>query len=917
MSPKTFGSGNFGEWIEDEHGLPAYRYTCDQTRDPKAVAPTNPIWRAPTDHSHQVGNDRLVAVASNYGYVQVRQDEGGPKFLNDYDPPHNHYAGGFGYLTDGQTVLCTFYAGEADAFERIFGIGYLRKTVQKNGYTANQVIFAPFGDDPLLISQVTITNQTKKVANLRWIEYWGCQQYQFSHRAQVLATISRGKRHSADLRREFATRFAHHFQTLDDRSGLVNEKKFLGYTSSDRSAWRMAQFLLATVARKTTGGALKPPVKEAWLEDLNPPSTFLVSLDAPADGFLTDDTTFFGKGNVTAPESLATPLPTALPGPVLEPGLPRDVQGTALFLERRLSLAPGESKMISFAYGYLPQGVELKPLLDKYREGLSDLWKRSSQAWKSDRIHLDVPDEPWVARELTWHNYYLRSNLTYDSFYQEHILSQGHVYQYIIGFQGAARDPLQHALPFIYSRPEIVKEVLRYTLKEVLPDGEIPYGVTGHGMRMAVPFRPSDQELWLLWLASEYVLATRDTNFLDEEFPTFPLYGPKAGRASVRELLARCYHHLTEVTGTGQHGLIRLSNGDWNDGAVVGFVPKDQHENVRLHGESTLNAAFASYALELYSRMLTFAGDNNLAAETKSWAEGQRKAVHEQWGGKWFRRGWLNEKLGWIGEKEMWLEPQPWAIIGKAAATQQTEQLVESINELVRAPSPIGALLMSRPLKEISTPPGTLTNAAIWPSINGTLVWALALVDGKLAWDEWKKNSLAHHSEAYPDVWYGIWSGPDTYNSAFSKYAGQTFFDEKALHGEESESPLGSRVNWTDFPVMNMHPHAWPLYDTVKLIGAEFTPDGLMLSPVLPQVNYRFESPLLGLEKSNKGYSGWYAPLKTGTWQISLRLPEQERSAFTRLNVNGQAQSIQVSADGDIQFTGGSVPGQPLRWSLR
>ena len=108
MPPKSFGSGNFGEWIEDEYGLPAYRYTCDQRREPRAVTPTNPVWRTSTDHSHQVGNDRLVAVASNYGYVQVRQDEGGPKFLNDYDPAQGHFAGGFGYLTDEQTVLGTY-----------------------------------------------------------------------------------------------------------------------------------------------------------------------------------------------------------------------------------------------------------------------------------------------------------------------------------------------------------------------------------------------------------------------------------------------------------------------------------------------------------------------------------------------------------------------------------------------------------------------------------------------------------------------------------------------------------------------------------------------------------------------------------------------------------------------------------------
>ena len=91
MAEKSYGSGAFGEWIEDPFGLPAYRYTCDQTRDPRVVTPVNPVWRGPTEHSHQVGNDRLVAVASNDGYVQVRQDEGGPKFLNDYGPAHNHY----------------------------------------------------------------------------------------------------------------------------------------------------------------------------------------------------------------------------------------------------------------------------------------------------------------------------------------------------------------------------------------------------------------------------------------------------------------------------------------------------------------------------------------------------------------------------------------------------------------------------------------------------------------------------------------------------------------------------------------------------------------------------------------------------------------------------------------------------------
>ena len=276
----------------------------------------------------------------------------------------------------------------------------------------------------------------------------------------------------------------------------------------------------------------------------------------------------------------------------------------------------------------------------------------------------------------------------------------------------------------------------------------------------------------------------------------------------------------------------------------------------------------------------------------------------------------MSESLGWIGEDVMWLEPQPWAIIGGAATPEQTGILVDSINEMVRRPSPIGAMLLSQSLKQITSTPGDLTNGAVWASINGTLVWALARVDGQLAWDEWKKNSLACHAEAYPDIWYGIWSGPDTYNSIHSKYPGQTYFDEKFLQVGQSEHLLGAGANWTDFPVMNLHSHAWPLYGTVKLLGIEFTPDGVKLAPTLPKQTYRFASPLLGLEITLAGYSGWYAPSVRGNWQIILRLPDPVKGDTSRLVVNGQEHALKIGPDGSLQFSGESTPGQPLHWSL-
>jgi len=123
MDKRAIGSGNFGRWVEDEFGQPAYRYTCNQMKDPRAITPVNPDWREPVEHSHQVGNDRLVAIVSNNGTIRVRQDEGSPKYLNDYYLPEQQYAGGFGYLTDGQNILSTLYTGEESDFERIFGTG--------------------------------------------------------------------------------------------------------------------------------------------------------------------------------------------------------------------------------------------------------------------------------------------------------------------------------------------------------------------------------------------------------------------------------------------------------------------------------------------------------------------------------------------------------------------------------------------------------------------------------------------------------------------------------------------------------------------------------------------------------------------------------------------------------------------------
>lgn len=893
-SRKAYGSGYFGEWIQDEFGLPAFHYTCDQVHDPKAVTEVNPGMLSPTEHIHQVGNDRLVAIVSNYGHVRVRQDEGAPKFLNDYAPDRGCFAGGFGYLSDGKSTLSTLYPGTGKSFDRVFGIGYFRKKVSGGDYGLDQVIFAPFGDDPVLISQVTIRNQGKERAQLRWIEYWGCQLYQFSFRSFM---ESFGGKSMHDLRRDFGARFTHHFAKVADGAGLLEKKEFLGREEAEEKQF---QGIVAYLEKNPNAFVTAPEKnlpEQASFDDLHPPATFLVSLDAPADGMTTHGKDFFAAGGAEHPAGLASEL---------DGDLSQTGPESALLLERKLTLEPGASCTLHFLYGYLPDGANLNSLVTKYRGSIGMALKDSCEQWKRSGLRFTTESEPWVGREAAWNHYSLRSGFTRDDFFSQHIISQASIYQYMMGFQGASRDPLQHALPFIFSDPKLMKEVLRYTLKEVRPDGSIPYGIVGHGVPMPTTFdNSSDLPMWLLWAASEYVLGTRDAAFLDSEIAL--VYGPNPGSASVRALLERCYRHLIEDVGTGEHGLMRMLHDDWNDALVSAWVPPASLSECLEKGESVLNSAMAAYVFDYYARMLAFAGENSsVTSDLRRKAEEHRDAVRRQWTGKWFRRAWLGPTMGWLGEKGLWIEPQPWAILSGACNDQQTRTLVEAMDRELRRPSPVGAMQISDSPDRVGqgamkTEPGTSIAGGVWPSLNQTLIWALGRVDGAMAWDEWKKNSFAKHAEIYPAIWYGTWSGPDVLNSALSQHPGES------THGK----PFG----WTDFPVLNMHTHACPLYSAAKLLGLEFTGAGVVLAPRLPLESFRFDSPLLGLVKTARGYEGWYNPSVRNTWAIRLSLPAEESQRMKRAEVNG-AEIPSRWAEGAIELKGEGGNGKPLRWSV-
>ncbi|MEM2507137.1 MAG: hypothetical protein QXF61_08870, partial [Nitrososphaeria archaeon] len=123
-----------------------------------------------------------------------------------------------------------------------------------------------------------------------------------------------------------------------------------------------------------------------------------------------------------------------------------------------------------------------------------------------------------------------------------------------------------------------------------------------------------------------------------------------------------------------------------------------------------------------------------------------------------------------------------------------------------------------------------------------------------------------------------------------------------------------SGLNWTDFPIMNMHSHAWPLYSLMKLINIEFTREGVSVNPSIPKQEYSIESPLIGFKKSLDGYNGWYNPPVKGRYVLEIKLQENELKRVYSIKVNGAEKEVKLKDD-KIVIEGEALE-NGIKWEL-
>ncbi|NCF19081.1 MAG: hypothetical protein GWP63_12635 [Haliea sp.] len=457
-----------------------------------------------------------------------------------------------------------------------------------------------------------------------------------------------------------------------------------------------------------------------------------------------------------------------------------------------IALQPGDKVTLWFRFGRFDERVIADPAW-LFDDSLNKLRKRLPAA--------KTPISGSAKLEIPWHAAVLTGGANRDKILGGHTLNQGSVYAYQLGANAAARDSLQHALPLVYSEPDLALSVLRNTCSWGSPDGDLPYALTGNKQPMTDLFRPSDQNLWVFWLAVEYAVITENYAEFDRPVAYHPVY--KTGPVTLKQHLMRQFRFFIDSVGRGERNHVRILNADWND-----MVLEDSGINHQLmieKGGSVLNSAMASWVLSVLAPLMDKLGEPALAEEARQQADDLRQLVAASWNGRWFQRAY--EPGGAvIGDDRCWLEVQPWAILCGAASKAQAIQVLDYIKAHNSANSPLGARVIWPP--DYTNPrAGQGTTGGIWYSINMTLVWAAAKMNHPLAPEEWNKMTLANHVSSYPNMWEGTLSGPDAWNAPESDRPGRTW--------------TTSLFSMQSFPVNNLHAHSQPLLAYLRLLGIE------------------------------------------------------------------------------------------------
>ena len=906
-SVSSFGAGAFGHWGTDEAGRACFHYDPPPGRD----APHE-------DHWHLVGNERISVTCHNAGYVQIYDWTRGPKILNRWHPKSGNYAGGFVYVRAHGVTFPTLtpWLPEGATMERVFGQGYFKKMTRWRGLVVEEVLFVLPDDKSNIYHDVRLTNTSQSPMPMNATLYWQVNLHQLI----VAPLMAHGLIRPVEwLRHRINRRFVYHSmnrhclprrvstpsrlqrwelppearQSYDHLQSLLAQNRRVGtqITPSDDTPWEQRQ---SSALRIEASRASRVARHDAAYVDAHPPSIIYSNFTDQDDStlFFQDVPEYFfnskeGLGGTVMFRSGGAAMDGYGSGPAHQ-------IGPCACLTHEFELPAGETHRLNRCVSIQNKPLTKRPPYPVFFDPAASVSKCGFPA-----VQSELPHYPWLSRETEWHSYYLQACTLYSEYFDAHFVDQGSAYGYLQGASGAPRDYALFVLALVYLRPDLAKETLRFLFRtQKHKDGGFPYATFGYGKASGggVHSLSSDLDLFVFWALAEYLNVTRDFTFLEEDNVYYPKADGKHG--TVLEHVRASWKHLTTKIGLGPHGLIRCGTGDWND-VLIAFsrVPP----LTIWRGESSLNAGLATVALPALADALTQA-DPTLAQDMRALAVQQTEALKQMWTGQWVARGYTGWRDNQLGVDRIFLDTQAFGVLGGVWSAEQRDTLFGNIQRICVDPQPAGALALYPPMRGPLLVPGSDTNGGTWAAVDGWTTLAWMQHDPAAAWQFYLRTTMAARAEAYPDNWYGIWSGPDAFNAHYHPKPAETF--------NHNATPMHL------FPIMNANRHALPLLDLVKFAGFGVREGSITYAPKFPFESFAVNTPLMGCTYAPDRCEGYYTPVVDGDFKFSVTLPKELQGKPILLKLGDSSQVLSPSGDCEIYFEHTGVTAEAIRWEV-
>ena len=605
--------------------------------------------------------------------------------------------------------------------------------------TVEQVVYAPFGDDPLLLDDVTITNTGGTPRQVSWFEYWDVNPY------DQAAAVARGL---------------------------------------DVPVWNPET---ATLSVRQRG---RPA-------DTAPLSIFAAALDGSVDGYETSVETFFGAGSRAHPGSGLGRCAArdARAGLRARSRVARAVRVP----DGRSRSRPGQAVTLRYAYG-MAHGENVAALVAKYRAHADAARRqrgRLARLASPGRLRAEPRvggARAGVGRVPAALGLRVRGALRRAHDHPGRLLPVPDRAEPRL--RGAGRTTRCRWCTRIPSSR--ARSCATRSSWQPEQGGQLPYG-SGPLCTPVQLGTSGDLDVWLLLAAAEYGLGSRDTAFFREQVPFFDTRAP----ASVWEHVKRSYEHQESLRGphggylAGTNGdwsdfstqFLQMTESMLVT-AQLAFVYPYLGELADRLGDRPFAAELRRRGAELrrvlrvewtgsgwYSR--GYAGDRQIGSgaifgEPQPWAILSGAPSRQR-------------AIRLVANIRRFLDG-----VGAPPEVHGPSRIGSSLSPARNDPD----------VTERSSPPGGVgdNNAnyvgGVWFDVNGWLTWALGELDGvvpgarRYAWSEYTRNTLATHATAFPDHWAGTISVDDTCYAYYASRPAQCGNDlYRQYDGQITEQP--------------------------------------------------------------------------------------------------------------------------------